>query len=544
MFQPQAIPFSSLAYAASVSGNSLPSDYNFQAATLNLGLNFTDLGSFGSQIQRYNSTLDNPPTADDMATLEAPARGYQPDLKGPLVGGEKSTHDIRDEHAKADPGYMAKASQLCQTYSHYRPLLDDANCRWRSMNFPYLGTFHNLGSKDRIDEEYGSMNLTGSIEMWCDHRKWIFEDIRGEVINLLTDLAAIHVGPQSDANSLILRRFNDEEVSSAIMYYFRLFASAFLKAISVTNQGFIPDGVGNFCKDMLEPLNIEVENLGVTILIDVLMNPMSIAVEIVYQDRSGTHVNSHLIRAEDDNGIPINPAGPTVHFLYQPGHYDILCKYTNASQSLRQHQIIDSASAASNIRFNRGGVFNRAMDPSPIPNLNSFYLPGTVNIPGLSLAALSNHGFPSTYTPLGDYEPILTPTYPFDTSVSTPNMQYVPPISAVSPHDSGTPIVPAAAPSVHSAPSQPQRTRNLHVEVPLSSLGNQFRHSKYEYESDWNDPSAPIFQTSMFKNSHYNTAHYSNPNFQPEEWSPDDEETSHASRRFDESQVDVHVTLK
>jgi hypothetical protein len=75
MFQPQAIPFSSLAYAASVLGNSLPSDYNFQAATLNLGLNFTDLGSFGSQIQRYNSTLDNPPTTDDMAAQEAPARG-------------------------------------------------------------------------------------------------------------------------------------------------------------------------------------------------------------------------------------------------------------------------------------------------------------------------------------------------------------------------------------------------------------------------------------------------------------------------------------
>ncbi|KFZ24953.1 hypothetical protein V502_00569 [Pseudogymnoascus sp. VKM F-4520 (FW-2644)] len=462
MFQPQAIPFSSLAYAASVSDNSLPSDYNFQAATLNLGLNFTnlgsvsdnslpsdynfqaatlnlglnftDLGSFESRTQRYTSTMDTPLATDNMAAQEAPARGYQPDLKGPLMAGEKSSHDIREEHAKVDPGYVSKASQLCQTYSHYQPLLDDANCRWR-------------------------------------------------------------------------------------------------------------DGVGNFCKDMVEPLNTEIGIVGVTILIDVLMNPMSIAVEIVYLDRSGTHVNSHLIRAEDDNGIPINPAGPIVHLLYQPGHYDILYKYTNTSRSLRQQQIIDSASAASNIQINRGGVFNRALDPSPMSNLNSFNLPGTVNIPGLSMAALSNHGFPSTYTPLSDYKPILTPTYPFDTSVLTPNMQYVLPISAVSPHDSGTPIVPAAAPSIHSAPSRPQRTRNLQVEVPPSSLGNQFRHSKYEYESDWNDPSAQIFQTSMFKNSHYNTAHYSNPNFQPEEWSPDDE-TSYAPRRFDESQVDVHVTLK
>lgn len=81
MFQPQAIPFSPLAYAASVSDNSLPSDYNFQAATLNLGLNFTDLGSFESRTQRYTSTMDTPPATDNMAAQEAPARGYQPDLK-------------------------------------------------------------------------------------------------------------------------------------------------------------------------------------------------------------------------------------------------------------------------------------------------------------------------------------------------------------------------------------------------------------------------------------------------------------------------------
>ncbi|OBT53629.1 hypothetical protein VE04_08416 [Pseudogymnoascus sp. 24MN13] len=140
----------------------------------------------------------------------------------------------------------------------------------------------------------------------------------------------------------------------------------------------------------------------------------------------GKYVNSHIVRAEDDNDIPINPTGPI-------------------------QQIIDSASAASNIQINRAGVFDRALDSSLMTNFNPANLPGTVDIPGLSMAALSNHGFPSTYTPLSDYEPIVTPTYPFDTSVSTPNMQYVPPISAVSPHNSGTPIVPAAALSIHSA---------------------------------------------------------------------------------------------
>lgn len=73
------------------------------------------------------------------------------------MGGEKSSYDVREEHAKADPGYMAENSvgrpscadellltipqQLRQTYSHYRPLFDDANCRWRG---PYSQTYIEL----------------------------------------------------------------------------------------------------------------------------------------------------------------------------------------------------------------------------------------------------------------------------------------------------------------------------------------------------------------------------------------------------------------
>ncbi|KFY32174.1 hypothetical protein V493_00449 [Pseudogymnoascus sp. VKM F-4281 (FW-2241)] len=444
---------------------------------------------------------------------------------------EEQHADVREGHAKVDPVYVAKTSVG-------RP---------SSMDLSYFETFHKLGSNDQIDEEYGSMFLTSSIETWCDHRKWIFEDIRGEVLSLLTDLAAtIHLWSQSKASLLILRRFNDKEIFSAIIYYCRRFASEFLKANSVTEQEFNSNGPGvSICKDMPKPLNTEIENVGVTILIDVLMNAMSIAVEIIYLDRSGTHINSHLVQAEDDNGIPTNPAGPIVHLLYRPGHYDILYKYTNASRSLRQQRIIDSASAASNIQTSRAGVFNHALGQSPMSNFNSFNLPSTVNIPGLSIAARGDHGFPSTST-LSDYELILTPTYPFDSSVSTPNMQYVPPISAASPLDSGTPIVPAAALSNNSAPSRPQRTQNLQVkplEVFSPSLGNQLWHSKYEYETEWNDSSAQTFQTSMFKNSHYNTAHYSNPDFQPEEWGPDDERKSRAPRRFDGSRVNVHGSL-
>lgn len=385
------------------------------------------------------------------------------------------------------------------------------------------------------------MSLTSFIQTWCGYEEWLFEDMREEVLSLLRDIATtIHVvGPTSDADSIILQRFNDEEISNAIIYYFRLLASAWLRANDVTYRDFIPDGLGvdAYSKNTIEPAKSEIEHLGMTLLIDVLMKPVGIAVEIVYLDRSeGTNVNSHIIQAEDATGTPIHAGAPMVHLLYRPGHYDMLYKEASHTLSLRQQQIIDAASASANIQVNRAGILNRVQDASPMTNFNSFDLSGIAGIPGLSMAPLGNHGFPSTYTPMGDCKPVLSPSYSLDTSVSTPTMPSVSPISAVPSQASSTPIFPPAALPIHGGPSQAQLSRAIPptpTEAPPPNLGSQFRHSKYEYESDWNDPSPQqsSFQTNTFKNSHYNTAHYNNPNFQPEEWCPDDEERPPAPRR-------------
>ncbi|KFY08697.1 hypothetical protein V492_05993 [Pseudogymnoascus sp. VKM F-4246] len=557
MFQPQATPFASFAYTSTIPNNNPHGDYNFQAATSNLGLNsggpitfdepiFNTVGSFGNlnQLnlpQRYNNTMNTPPVASDLDAQEALARDYQPDLKGPLVGPKKSSHAITEEYAKADPVYVAKTAKLPQTYSHYRPVLGDGNCGWRAIGYSYFETLQKLGSKDQLEEEIARMmSLTSFIETWCGYQEWLFEDMREEVLSLLRDLAAtIHVAPPSDADSIILQRFNDDEVSNAIIYYFRLLASAWLKANAVTYRDFIPDGLGvdNYSKNMIEPAKTEIEHLGMTLLIDVLMKPVGIAVEIVYLDRSeGTDVNSHIIQAEDESGTPIHAGAPIVHLLYRPGHYDILYKERSHALSMRQQQIIDGAAASSNIQVNRAGVLNRVQDPSPMTNFNSFDLSGIAGIPGLSMAPVGNHGFPPTYSSLGDCKPVLSPSYSLDTSVSTPTMPSVSPISAVPSQASSTPIFPPAALPIHGGPSQSQLSRAVPptpTEAPPPNLGSQFRHSKYEYESDWNDPSAQqsSFQTNTFKNSHYNTAHYNNPNFQPEEWCPDDEERPQAPRR-------------
>jgi ubiquitin thioesterase protein OTUB1 len=390
------------------------------------------------------------------------------------------------------------------------------------------------------------MSLTSFIEDWCGLKEWIFEDMREEVLALLKDISdTIHLGPQADATSLVLERFNDSDRSGPIIYYFRLLASAWLRSRAGEYQGFIPDGMGveEYCKDVLEPSNSEIEHLGMTFLIDVLLKPVGFAVEIVYLDRSeGNQVNTHLIQDMDDAGNPTNPDGPLIYLLYRPGHYDILYKEVNLA--LRQQQILDAANAS--IQINRAAVRSQTMIDRGTSGMDfsSFDMSSFTAIPGISMSGMgSHHGFPA-FTSFSDYDPVPAPTYIDTTVASTPAA--ISPISSVPSIASSTPAFPATALPIHTSQathsSHPALTSH-HLALSTSDLGmssslgstltssvvapspgSQFRHSKYEYENDWHDSSAQTFQTSTFKNSHYNTAHYNNPNFQPEEWCPEDEE--------------------
>lgn len=566
MFRPQATPYSSFAYGAPPPPTNNPnnisnhggSDYNnFQhPASDQIRLSahgggpitfdqpiFSNVGvgSYGNLTQQHlnlpqrfaNVAMETPAVGpDDLAAQEALARGYEPDLKGPLVGDKKSSHAITEEYAKADPVYVAKTARLPQTYSHYRPVLGDGNCGWRAIAFSYFESLQKMGRQDQIEEEEARMmSLASFIETCLGYEEWVFEDMKEEVLSLLRDLAAlITTGPRSDTDALILQRFNEAEVSNAIVYYFRLLTSAYLKANAATYQDFIPDGHGvdNYCKNTLEPVNTEIEHLGMTLLIDVLLKPIGIAVEIVYLDRSeGTHVNTHIIQAEDASGIPLQLNAPMVHLLYRPGHYDMLYKDANASLSLRHQQL--TASMPTNVQINRAAIMNHSLDPTPMQAFASYDLSAMAAIPGMSLGSMV--GFPDAYAGINAYKSAVTPAYSLNTSIapSDGTSVGVSPISAVPSHASNTPLFPSSALPIHGpAPTSRNHSISIASEIPglpVNSNGlGQFRHSKYEFESDWNGGDAQTFQTSTFKNSHYNTAHYNNPQFQPEEWCPEDEE--------------------
>lgn len=385
---------------------------------------------------------------------------------------------------------------------------------------------------------------------------WVFEDMVEETINLLKDIAA-SVYNRVMAADLLLQRFNDESVESAILYHLRLLASSWLKANPDNYRGFIPDelGVEGYCKEWLEVPNQEIDHLGMSLLIDVLMKPIGFAVEIVYLDLSDrSEVNSHMFQSEDPNGIPTNPTGPIIHFLYRPSHYDIL--YKDEDQSIPLQQTAGELVQNTNVQVNRATNFSQQHivqnTPASMTGFSGLDMTDLLSIPGFCAPPKPHHGFPVQYSPIDqpyNGSPIsassvspgpslvgnsstsgltLPSSFPSQQTstltsptLNTPHSSHsthnpFPPTTQLPIHTVSSPQSPSARPPLASHPSD--------LSSPVTG-SSSFRPSKYEWAAaaDWQEGPV-VLHTPTFKNSHYNTAHYNNPNFQPEEWNPDCEE--------------------
>jgi ubiquitin thioesterase protein OTUB1 len=403
-------------------------------------------------------------------------------------------------------------------------------------------------------------------------QEWLFEDMVDETINLLRGLADALQGSPRDAENLLLQRFNNPEVSNAIVYHLRLLASSWLKGSPAIYQDFIQGdlGVDGYCKEWLEAPNQEIDHLGIMLLIDVLLKPVGFAVEIIYLDRSaGSQVNSHMFQDEED-GVPTNPGSPIIHLLYRPSHYDILYQDSAASIPLRQQA--DGVVHNTDIQVNRATNFTKHQTvQSTTPSLNDYSnldMNTLLSIPGFCTPPPSHHGFPAQYTSLEQTYPgpqlstSISPVSPDQSPDAASNIPLSAPFSPQQAPNLTSPTIPTQRPAHNTFPSSntqlpihshvprvhpisPALSTSTSLSLPAHpnlsshpsnpsspSSASSFRPSKYEWEAaaDWQEGPV-IFQTSTFKNSHYNTAHYNNPNFQPEEWSPDSEETESGKGR-------------
>ncbi|KAK0628228.1 peptidase C65 Otubain-domain-containing protein [Bombardia bombarda] len=440
---------------------------------------------------------------DDLVAQEAAARDYQPQLEGPLVGKKTPSTAITEEYAKADPIYVQKTMVLPQTYSHYRPVRGDGSCGWRAIGFGYFETLIKRGNRAQIEAERLRLeSLNEFIENVGHIEPYVFQDMAEETFILLDRISDV-IDNQESAMAELATAFNTTAVSDSIIYHFRLLASSWLKGHTDDYGAFITSDSGceGYCRDTIERPNIEIDHLGITLLVNVLLKPVGFVLEIAYLDRSpGSEVNTFRFPEEANNQHP-SDVGPIIHLLYRPDHYDLLYL---ADMDLQVHRV-DSLSH--NFRITEAPMafhsFSAVGDLAlMIPNFGS---PPPGLAPSiLDVAAAS----PLSYTPS-----------PGSSWVSSP---FTDPIQQAPPQTS---TLPATVPVVtQPQAAQPRQQQQLH---PLR-FSEYCQLPKYVENDTWQEPT---FQTSSFKNSHFNVAHYNNPNFQPEEYKPGQEEYEPPSLR-------------
>ncbi|KAF2397511.1 cysteine proteinase [Trichodelitschia bisporula] len=453
---------------------------------------------------------------DELAQLQELSNKWESDASGPLVSERVSSSAITTEYANADPVYQAKTATLPQKYAQYRTCRGDGHCGWRAVAFSYFETLQRMGNPHKFLEEETRLKSLRNILNDAGFQEHLYEDFAEDMFDLLRETAAAN-----DGGASLLQTFNDPHRSMSVITYLKLLTSAWIQKHPDQFQPFLHQPVKAYCQSHIEPAICEIEHVGMDALVNVLVKPAGIAVEILYLDRTpGTEVNTYRFDPVDHNNAAL-PNPPTFRLLYRPGHYDILYKLEDLP-SIVPPPIAHPAEQRVFLNHHQS---TQAL-PSKLPfDTNNFEIPG-----------LSIFSGPAVSGPGVAWAPY--PTYDFSASPISPQPIAQPITQAIpQPRIEATPAyAPIAAPPPPpvSIPTEYYST-TMPLEPPVTSLplyqpspidrGGPFRPSIWEYES-YSMPQAPhppLCQTAIFRNSHYNTAHFNNPDFEPEQWQPDTE---------------------
>jgi hypothetical protein len=229
-----------------------------------------------------------------------------------------------------------------------------------------------------------------------------------ETTSLLKDLSKLKTQSLESASDLLLCRLNDLNVSSAIICHFRLIASSWLIAKSTTYEAYIPEGldINTYRTRWLDAPHHEIDALGMTLLVDVLLRPLRVGFEVTTIKENETVAHCEYPKFSvvlDDNDLSTKTT--TIHLLYRPNHYDIL--YTDIRAGEKQSVASDALPQVT-LKVTRAEFdahsFEETHQISEIPSLRDLttFTPQELNIlPHRSNLRLSESGVDSI---LGVYE--------------------------------------------------------------------------------------------------------------------------------------------
>lgn len=355
-------------------------------------------------------------------------------------------------------------------------------------------------------------------------------------MNLLSEVAEAMTVDLNGAYFLVHQRWNDEDLNNHIIYYLRMLVSTYLKMNVATYDAFVADigGIANYCSTNIEAVNKEIEHIGVSALVNVLLKPVNLALQVAYLDLSpGTAPNMYRF-PDEANGQDETAFAGVIYTLFRPTHYDIL--YRTQPPLIQAPAQAQTPAANYSLQVHRVAFNNGPEIHSTAGAMHSF---SAADIQTLSMIpGFENASMMSGPPPLGDaFSTPQSPWTPFPDSfaAATPSPQAMteapPAVMAATPSpesSSARPIKiqpsPGPVPGLVPGPSPLMRTVSR-SSTPAASIRFSPMQLQYDSGKDMFPESAFQVTTSTFKNSVWNRAHFGNPDFHPEEWSPDDENT-------------------
>jgi hypothetical protein len=179
-----------------------------------------------------------------------------------------------------------------------------------------------------VDDEIARISsLDNLLKRGGKYELRLIRHLINETINLLKDLSIFKALSQKTASDLLLHRLNDPAVSSNIICHFRLIASSWLAAKSPSYEAYIPEGLGidTYRNRWLNAPQQEIDALGMTLLVDVLLRPLRVGFEVtsIGETQAATHCMYPKISI-DPNYNDSSTTTTTIHLLHRNNHYDIL----------------------------------------------------------------------------------------------------------------------------------------------------------------------------------------------------------------------------
>lgn len=310
-----------------------------------------------------------------------------------------------------------------------------------------------------------------------------------------------------------------------------------MKTNSALYQDFLSGGtIEQYCQSHIDPFQVEMDHLGLNALIDAVIKPAGISVDVLYLDRSETEeVNTINFHVEDPNSLSGFVTQPMIRLLYRPyvlyqvqaetakitlrsGHYDIIYKIEDMPMAMpahtaqQVHYMSDPThTLSSNLAYSQNGL-----------DLDSYFLPG------LSSAGISTMPFPNDpYDRHGGYSAMDLPMSP---AAVDPFTIPVPP--AIHPQPAERLGDSTFRPSKFQVEPEFRQLAITHPEPCQTEAMKQYVSCQsitacFLFQNKRMQPSDPFHRAGEC------AAHYMNERFQPQIWEPGSEyrSTESQSRR-------------